>query len=424
MLVGVIADDFTGASDIASTLAQGLPGEGGLKTVQYLGVPTGAASADVEAGVVALKSRSIPVGEAIAQSLAALDWLRAQGCRQTLFKYCSTFDSTPEGNIGPVLEALAQALGMRGVIACPAFPATGRSVYQGHLFVHDKLLNESGLENHPLNPMTDPDIRRWLTRQSSQPVGHVPSSIVAQGPKAVKRALAKAADEGSVGVIADAVSEDDLLILGEAAAEAPLITGGSGIALGLPRNFIRSGQAAGDGVFQGMADGPALVLAGSCSQATLGQIDYHAARHPCLRLEVEAIMDGSVTPENIAAFARSHREGLPLVYSSSDSAAVRAAQQTFGTAKVAETLEGFFAELARLMVAGGTKRLIVAGGETSGAVVSALSLSGLRIGPQIDPGVPALFTEGAQPLGLALKSGNFGAADFFEKAARVIAGAT
>lgn len=422
MLVGVIADDFTGASDIASTLAQGLPGEGGLKTVQYLGVPTGAASADVEAGVVSLKSRSIPAEDAISQSLAALDWLRAQGCRQFLFKYCSTFDSTPEGNIGPVLEALAQALDTKGVIACPAFPATGRSVYQGHLFVHDKLLNESGLENHPLNPMTDPDIRRWLSRQSSQPVGHVPSAVVAQGSEAVKQALGQAASEGAVGVIADAVSEEDLLILGAAAAEAPLITGGSGIALGLPRNFIRSGQAAGDGVFQGQAEGPALVLAGSCSQATLSQIDHHATRHPCLRLEVEAIMDGSVTPENIVAFARSHQDGLPLIYSSSDSAAVRSAQQTFGTAKVAETLESFFADLARQMVAGGTKRLIVAGGETSGAVVSALALAGLRIGPQIDPGVPALFTDDREPLALALKSGNFGAVDFFEKAARVLAG--
>ncbi|MEO1250631.1 MAG: 3-oxo-tetronate kinase, partial [Pseudomonadota bacterium] len=342
--------------------------------------------------------------------------------RRILFKYCSTFDSTPEGNIGPVLEALAEALGTKGVIACPAFPATGRSVYQGHLFVHDKLLNESGLENHPLNPMTDPDIRRWLARQSAKPVGHVASTVVSQGSDAVKQALDNAAADGAVGVIADAVSDDDLLVLGAAAAEAPLITGGSGIALGLPRNFIQTGQARGDGVYLGKAEGPALLLAGSCSRATLGQVDHHATRHPCLRLEVDAIIEGSVTAENIVAFAQSHQDGLPLVYSSSDSAAVRAAQEAFGTAEVAETLEGFFAELARLMVAGGTKRLIVAGGETSGAVVSALSLTGLRIGPQIDPGVPALFTEGEQPLGVALKSGNFGAVDFFEKAATVLAG--
>jgi len=422
MLIGVIADDFTGASDIASTLANGLPTEGGLKTVQYLGIPDQSASPDVEAGVVALKSRSIPVKDAVSQSLVALKWLRAQGCQQILFKYCSTFDSTPEGNIGPVLEALAAALETKGVIACPAFPATGRSVYQGHLFVFDKLLNESGLENHPLNPMTDPDIRRWLAGQSKSPVGHIPTETIARGPDAVRQALDDAGAKDEVGVIADAVSDEDLLTLGMAAAHAPLLTGGSGIALGLPRNFIRAHKAKGDGVFHGSVEGAALVLAGSCSKATLGQIEYHSARHPCLRLEVEAVMDGSVAAENVAAFAQAHADGLPLIYSSSDSGAVRAAQERFGTEAVADKLEGFFANLAQQMLAHGVRRLIVAGGETSGAVVSALDVVGLKIGPQIDPGVPALFCDTAQPLGLALKSGNFGGVDFFEKAARTLAG--
>src|SRR4051812_11499053 len=171
MLLGVIADDFTGASDIANTLAKGLPGQGGLKTAQFVGLPQHAAPADIEAGVVALKSRSIPAAEAVAQSLAALEWLKAQGCRQFVFKYCSTFDSTPAGNIGPVGEALAQALGARGVPACPAFPTAGRTVYQGHLFIGDRLLNESGMENHPLNPMTDPDLRRWPARPCREPGG-------------------------------------------------------------------------------------------------------------------------------------------------------------------------------------------------------------------------------------------------------------
>src|SRR5688572_13154830 len=242
MLLGVIADDFTGASDIANTLAKG-----GLSTVQFLGLPTKPAPEACEAGVVALKSRSIAAADAVTLSLEAFEWLRAQGCRQYAFKYCSTFDSTPEGNIGPVGEALAKALDGKGVAACPAFPTTGRTVYQGHLFVGDRLLDESGLENHPLNPMTDADIRRWLARQSREPVGLVPWTTVRQGAAAIRAALDFAAGRGERLVIVDAVSDEDLLAIGEACAEAKLLTGGSGIALGLPRNFVREGLASGQG---------------------------------------------------------------------------------------------------------------------------------------------------------------------------------
>ncbi|WP_324380387.1 3-oxo-tetronate kinase [Enterovirga sp.] len=236
MDLGVIADDFTGASDIANTIAKG-----GLSTVQFLGLPSKPAPASCQAGIVALKSRSIPAAEAIAQSLQALDWLKAQGCRQFVFKYCSTFDSTPAGNIGQVGEALAARLGVKGVVACPAFPTTGRTIYQGHLFVGDKLLNESGMENHPLNPMTDANLRRWLALQTKSPVGLVAWPTIRQGSAAVRRALDEAAGRGETLVIVDAVSDDDLLVIGEALAGVPLLTGGSGIALGLPRNFLREG---------------------------------------------------------------------------------------------------------------------------------------------------------------------------------------
>src|ERR671929_4212 len=218
MLLGIIADDFTGASDIANTLAKG-----GLSTVQFLGLPTKPAPETCEAGVVALKSRSIPAADAVALSLEALEWLRAQGCRQFVFKYCSTFDSTPEGNIGPVGEALARTLGVKGVLACPAFPTAGRTVYQGHLFVGDRLLNESGLENHPLNPMTDPDLRRWLRLQTRTPVGHVPFDTVVRGAATPSKYPRPA---------------------GAAGAGARLITGGSGVARGLPDNFRRAGLLA------------------------------------------------------------------------------------------------------------------------------------------------------------------------------------
>lgn len=422
MLLGVIADDFTGASDIANTLAKGLAGEGGLKAVQFLGLPDGPAPADCEAGIVSLKSRSIAAHEAVAQSLAALEWLLAQGCSQIVFKYCSTFDSTPKGNIGPVGEALAARLGTKGVIACPAFPATGRTIYRGHLFVNDALLNESGLENHPLNPMSDANLVRWLAIQCREAVGAISWPVVAQGAEAVRRALAEAASRGAVLVITDAIADTDLLVLGEAVADAPLVTGGSGIALGLPRNFIRKSLAKGGSVQARPIRGPEAILAGSCSQATLGQIARHQRDgHPIWNIDVAGVMAGDLGPSDLVAFLTGLAGQAPLVYSSSPPDVVQALQARFGREDVAHRLDALFAETARLLVAGGTRRLVVAGGETSGAVVSALGLDALAIGPEIDPGVPVLTTPDGT-LALALKSGNFGSEDFFAKALRRMEG--
>jgi uncharacterized protein YgbK (DUF1537 family) len=415
MLLGVIADDFTGASDIANTIAKGWGGEGGLRTTQFLGVPSAPAAEACEAGVVALKSRSIPVGEAVAQSLAALDWLLAQGCRQIVFKYCSTFDSTPEGNIGPVGEALAARLGARGVVATPAFPATGRTVYRGHLFVHDALLNESGLENHPLNPMTDANLVRWLRRQTTSAVGRVGLSTVERGEAAVSDALKAAAAAGETLVIVDAVRDQDLVEIGRAAADAPLLTGGSGIAIGLPGNFIRRGLAKGEGVSGRRVDGPSAILSGSCSTATRAQIALHRAAHPALEIDVPAVMEGRLDAAAVAAFLLERSGSAPLAYSSADPDRVASLQGRYGREALAHRLDALFAEAARLVVSGGVRRLVVAGGETSGAVVSALDLGSVEIGPEIDPGVPALFTPDGR-LALALKSGNFGAEDFFTKA--------
>lgn len=419
MLLGVIADDFTGASDIANTLAKG-----GLSTVQFLGLPTKPAPETCEAGVVALKTRSIAAADAVTLSLEAFEWLRAQGCRQYVFKYCSTFDSTPQGNIGPVGEALAQALSVTGVAACPAFPTTGRTVYQGHLFVGDRLLNESGLENHPLNPMTDADLRRWLGHQSTGPVGLAPWPVVRQGAAAIRAALAGAAERGETLVIVDAISDDDLLAIGEACAEAPLLTGGSGIALGLPRNFLLKGLARGESSGFAGNDGPEAVLAGSCSGATLRQIEVHRRDHPVLQVEVEAVIEGAATPEALAAFVHDHEGEGPLVFSSASPDKVRALQETYGREAIAQKLDGLFAETSRRLVYDGVSRLVVAGGETSGAVVSALNLEAVAIGPEIDPGVPALATTDGAPLALALKSGNFGGPDFFAKALRMLGATT
>ncbi|QIG49353.1 four-carbon acid sugar kinase family protein [Nordella sp. HKS 07] len=422
MLLGVIADDFTGASDIANTLAKGLPGHGGLRTAQFLNVPRRKAGADIEAGVVALKTRSIPAVDAVSQSLAALRWLLEQGCRQIVFKYCSTFDSTPEGNIGPVAEALAAELDTAGVIVCPAFPAAGRTVYQGHLFVHDRLLNESGLENHPLNPMTDPDIRRWLARQAKKSVGLVSWPSVREGQTQIAAELGLSVQRGECLVIVDALTEEDLVAIGRAAASARLITGGSGIALGLPGNFISAGLAKGEMPSLVGVKGPEAILAGSCSTATRGQIETHRRGHPVLAIDVDEVMRGASGPEEIVTFVLANQGRAPLVYSSADPAEVKALQERHGRAPVAHALDRLFAEVARSLVEKGVRRLVVAGGETSGAVVSALDLGALAIGPEIDPGIPVLVSDGEAPIALALKSGNFGAPDFFVKALGRLAG--
>jgi uncharacterized protein YgbK (DUF1537 family) len=416
MLLGVIADDFTGASDIANTLAKGFDSNGGLRTSQYIGVPDFPANPDIEAGVVALKSRSIPVGEAVDLSLRALRWLHSQGCRQFVFKYCSTFDSTPDGNIGPVGEALAEALGVAGVVACPSFPTLGRTVYQGHLFVGDRLLNESGMENHPLNSMSDPDIRRWLSRQCRGPVGLVPWTTVSHGPEAVRQALDNAACRRETLAIVDALTDNDLVTIGEACRKAVLVTGGSGIALGLSKNFIETGEAAGGRAPFGGIDGPEAILAGSCSRATLQQIEVHKRDYPALSLDVEAVMSGQANAAHAVEFVFSNTGRQPLVYSSDSSDKVLAAQRKYGREEVASALDGLFAQIAFELVRRGVTRLVVAGGETSGAVVSALNLREVTIGPEIDPGVPVLFMRNDPRIALALKSGNFGSPGFFSEA--------
>lgn len=411
MLLGCIGDDFTGSSDLANTLAKA-----GMRTVQYSGVPDHPAEADVQAGVVALKTRSIPAAEAVAQSLKALEWLLAQGCAQIYFKYCSTFDSTAKGNIGPVAEALADALEARAVIVCPAFPGTGRSIYQGHLFVKDVLLSESGMQNHPLTPMTDPDIRRVLAAQSKGPVGHVDAATVLTGATAIRAQLQSEAEAGRRLIVVDALLDADLMQIGAAAKGLKLITGGSGAALGLPANF---GIAPQDRTpWRGEA-GKCVILSGSCSIATRGQIVQHKGAHPSMEVSADMLFGDEITAQSAADWAIK-AEGLPLIYSSADPQAVAAAQEKYGRAESAEKFEQFFAEVARIVTAEGVRKLLTAGGETSGAVVEGLSLTQLEIGPEIDPGVPAL--RAGAGLVLALKSGNFGSVDYFEKAARILDG--
>ena len=412
MLLGCIGDDFTGSSDLANTLSKQ-----GMRTVQYTGVPDGPAAADVEAGVVALKTRSIDRSDAVAQSLAALAWLQAQGCVQIFFKYCSTFDSTARGNIGPVADALAQALDAHKVIVCPAFPGTGRSIYQGHLFVNDTLLNESGMQNHPLTPMTDPDIRRWLAMQTHDAVGHVTAEAVLAGVASIKDALEAEHTAGKRLIVVDALRDADLMEIGAAADGLPLITGGSGVALGLPRNFARRGQIAAIGTRWRGETGKCVALSGSCSIATRAQVALHSKTNPSFEINADDVIAGVLDPATLTQWLV-EADGIPLAYSSADPTVVADVQKRFGREQSAEALEVFFAEVARQLVAAGITCILTAGGETSGAIVEGLRLTTLEIGPEIDPGVPALRANDA--LVIALKSGNFGAVNYFEKAARIL----
>jgi uncharacterized protein YgbK (DUF1537 family) len=410
MLLGAVADDFTGASDLANTLAKG-----GMATMQFVGASAGAAPSECEAGVVALKTRSIPAVQAVSQSLEAARWLLDQGCRQIIFKYCSTFDSTPDGNIGPVGEALCDLLGSDVAIVCPAFPATGRRLFMGHLFVGDRLLNESGMEKHPLTPMTDADIRRWLRRQTQDDVGHVPLDAVRGGP-ALAAAFEAEAKAGRRLVVADAVSDADLMTLGAAIADHRLVTGGSGIALGLPRNFRASGLLSDSPTPLPEVQGPAVVLCGSCSIASQRQVATYLETAAGLAVDPSELMRGEMTAERAADWV-GRRDGRgPIVYSTAAPEAVAGVQQHFGRAEIAAAIERFFGDVARILADRGMRRIVVGGGETSGAIVEALGLRSLHIGSEIDPGVPALVADRHGPLGLALKSGNFGAPDFFAKA--------
>ena len=419
MLLGCIGDDFTGSSDLGNTLTKS-----GMHVVQYSGFPDGPAHPDVEAGIIALKSRSIPVAEAIEQSLAALDWLKAQGCQQFFFKYCSTFDSTPDGNIGQVAQALAQALAADQVIFCPAFPTTGRSIFQGHLFVSDQLLSDSPLKDHPLNPMTESDLRKWLALQTGTEIGHVSFSDVQAGADQVRQKMSDEAAAGRNYMIVDAITDDDLMIVGQALKSQPLVTGGSGIAIGLPQNFPEiEGKQDAAAKWQGEA-GRCVAICGSCAAVTRAQIAAHkTAGQPVLALDSEAVIAGEYGISDALAWAEAALvdapEAIPLIYSSADPEAVRAIQKKHGRSLAAEAFESFFGAFATALVNDGVSRLIVAGGETSGAVVEALALPALVIGPEIDPGVPAL--RGGPSLTLALKSGNFGAEDFFVKAAACLA---
>lgn len=413
LLLGCIADDFTGATDLANTLVKG-----GMSAVQVIGVPDGPLP-EADAVIIALKIRTSPVADAVGQSLAACDVLTKAGAKQLFWKYCSTFDSTDDGNIGPVGDALLKRLGAGFTIACPAFPTNGRTIYLGHLFVGGALLNESGMENHPLTPMTDPNLVRVLSHQTEGAVGLVPFNAVDQGAAAIRRSMTQLMDRGTRWAIVDAVTDTHLMAIGEAVERLALVTGGSGVAMGLPENFRRAGllPERSDADALPPMKGAAAVVAGSCSRATLGQIGVARDHVPVLELDPLATPDAAAMAAQALSWVEGKLEdGRPVVIAASATPdKVTALQAKLGRDAAGALVEDAVATIAAGLVERGVGKLVVAGGETSGAVVQRLGVTSLRIGPEIDPGVPWTY---ANPAGLhlALKSGNFGARDFFLKA--------
>jgi 3-dehydrotetronate 4-kinase len=426
MKLGCIADDFTGATDLANNLVRA-----GMRVVQIIGVPdsveangkTASTSfSEVDAVVVALKSRTIPATQAIEQSLAALTWLKAQGAEQIYFKYCSTFDSTVKGNIGPVTEALMSALETNFTIATPAFPDNGRTVFKGHLFVGDVLLSESGMQHHPLTPMTDANLVRVLQSQCQHKVGLINYKAVAQGPEQIATAIGQLKQQAVKVAIVDAVSNDDLMRLGTALKAMPLVTGGSGVAIGLPSNWGIAPTSTASQLPK--ASGFQAIVAGSCSLATQAQVAFFKAQGlPTIQIQANQLINPQELIDSVLAKALAKLPSGPvLIYSTADAQTVQSNQQSAAQGQdVGAAIEKVLAEIVRGLVSGGVKQLIVAGGETSGACVQALDLKQMQIGSQIDPGVPWCYANlSTGSLHITLKSGNFGTEDFFVKAFKQI----
>jgi 3-dehydrotetronate 4-kinase len=417
MRLGIIADDFTGATDIAGFLVAN-----GLSTIQLNGVPDKALQVEADAVVISLKSRSCPVDEAISMSLQALDWLVARDCEQFFFKYCSTFDSTAKGNIGPVTDALLDALGEDFTVVCPALPVNGRTIYNGYLFVNGVPLNESGMRHHPVTPMLDANLMRLMEAQSKGKCGNVKSDDVDLGVEAVRSSLDKLRADGNRYAVLDVLNSAHVETVGRAVAGMKLVTGGSGLADGMAKAWTERlsdpEQAAAAGKPSGKR---AVVLSGSCSQMTNAQVALYKQSAPSQAVDVVRCLNDAGYADELFAWITSQPAGdhAPLIYATTDPANLGEIQKKFGADKASAAVERVFGKLATLLANEGFDTFIVAGGETSGIVVQSLGVTGFHIGPQIAPGVPWVRAVD-RPISLALKSGNFGKERFFFDAQQAI----
>ncbi|MDK1119424.1 MAG: four-carbon acid sugar kinase family protein [Anaerolineae bacterium] len=413
IFIGCIADDFTGAADLAGYLVKQ-----GFRTIQLNGVPAEEPDLnEVDAVVIALKSRTNPPDEAIAQSLEALNRLKTWGCHQFYFKYCSTFDSTEKGNIGPVMDALLDALGEDFTIACPALPVNGRSLYQGHLFVNGVLLNESGMQDHPLTPMSDPNLVRFLGVQVRGKVGLVPFEVVERGSQAIRKAFRKLKAEGVRYAIVDALTNRHLRHIGHAVKNIKLITGGSGLSMCLIDNFEPEGAQNRSADQMPEIPGNVAMLSGSCSTMTREQVTRAKEKFPSFYLDpIQLVKNPGFLEDAIQWALEQVKQDSVLIYTTSSPEKVKDLQELLGVEKAGDLVEKSLKKIAKSLAGAGIRKFVIAGGETSGSIVKELHVTSMRIGPEIAPGVPWTVTPGKEPLALALKSGNFGSPDFFEDA--------
>ena len=421
MKLGIIGDDFTGSSDIANNLKKS-----GMQVSMYAGVPTTTPleikKELTDAAVIALKTRTIPIEEAISESLKALSWLKGCGCEQFIFKYCSTFDSTKKGNIGPVTDAIMEELNTDFTIACPSFPDAGRTVYFGHMFVNGKPLNESGMENHPLTPMTDHNLVRWLDHQTKNNVGLIDFQTISKGANSVKERVESLKTNGYKYAIIDTIKNDDFDIICNGVKDLPFLTGGSGIALGLPKIYKDRGLLSASNFEIPKNNSNAIILSGSCSVATINQINIYKENNPSLYVSPDEVMNNKNLVEKVFSWIKDNETLSPLVYSSSDTKTVTEKQKQYGQEILADKIENFFELLSKKLVKDSFGTFISAGGETSGAIIKGLGVQELKIGEEISHGVPALWSphsNGNKPISVTLKSGNFGQTDFFDRALKV-----
>ena len=421
MKLGIIGDDFTGSSDIANNLKKS-----GMQVSMYAGIPTLLPSEIkkelTDAAVIALKTRTIPIEEAISESLKALSWLKDCGCEQFIFKYCSTFDSTKKGNIGPVADAIMKELNTDFTIACPSFPDAGRTVYFGHMFVNGKPLNESGMENHPLTPMTDHNLVRWLNYQTKDNVGLIDFQTISKGANSIKEKIQMLKADGYKYAIVDTIKNDDFDIICNGVKDLPFLTGGSGIAIGLPKIYKDRGLLSASNFEIPRNNSNAIILSGSCSVATINQINIYKENKPSLYVSPDEVINNEDLVEKVFSWIKDNETLSPLVYSSSDTKTVTEKQKQYGQEILANKIENFFELLSKKLVKDNFGTFISAGGETSGAVIKGLGVQELKIGEEISHGVPALWSphsNGNKPISVTLKSGNFGQTDFFERALKV-----
>ena len=425
MILGIIGDDFTGSSDIANNLKKS-----GMQVSMFAGVPSfknKASLTNADAAVIALKTRTIPINEAVSESLKALEWLKNAGCSQFIFKYCSTFDSTKEGNIGPVTDAIMEELNVDFTIACPSFPDAGRTVFYGHMFVNGKPLNESGMEKHPLTPMIDHNLVRWLDHQTKHSVGLIDYKTINNGSQSVKEKVNKLKIEGCKYAIVDTTNNEDFDIICNGVKDLQFLTGGSGIALGLPKIYKKEGLLSDEDFQIPENTTNAVSLSGSCSSATLSHIEVYKKDNPSYFISADEVMNNENLIEDVIKWIRNNETLSPLIYSSADPKIVKEKQTQYGQEVLANKIESIFEKLSNKLLNHTFGIFISAGGETSGAVVNGLGLQEFKIGKEIAHGVPALWSpnsNGNKPVSVTLKSGNFGQADFFKKALDILRGKT